>query len=196
MRGLKGSGNYWVMETTAGPRGGGDASAMLDKGEMRAAIWDYIGHGADLVSYWQWRDALNGGEANHGAIVDVDGTPDPIYTGVCAGRGGVREGGSRDRRHGWHAAGRSSAFVSKPLDHQLAKDEPGIRPGQELMSYYTPLHQFGYSVDIVPPDRDLTSTSWSSRLGDGAHAVGGRQSDPLREAGRTPGSRRSARHER
>jgi beta-galactosidase len=78
MRGLKG-GNYWVLESTAGPRGGENASVMLERGEMRAAIWGYIGRGADLVSYWQWRDALNGGEQNHGAIVDVDGEPDPIY---------------------------------------------------------------------------------------------------------------------
>ena len=85
MRGLKGE-NYWVMETTAGPRGGGNASAMLDKGELRAAIWSYIGQGADLVSYWQWRDALNGGEANHGSLVDVDGKPDPIYAEIVSDR--------------------------------------------------------------------------------------------------------------
>src|SRR6185437_8673711 len=82
MRGLKGA-DFWVMETTAGPRGGGDASVMLDKEEMRATMWHDIGHGANLVSYWQWRDALNGGEQNHGAIVDVDGEPDPIYAEIA-----------------------------------------------------------------------------------------------------------------
>ena len=83
MRGIKGE-NYWVMETTAGPRGGGNASVQLDKGAMRAAMWHDIGHGADLISYWQWRDALNGGEQNHGGIWSMwTAEPDPIYAEVA-----------------------------------------------------------------------------------------------------------------
>src|ERR1035441_7390249 len=73
--------NFWVMETTAGPFT--NSGRMLPPGEMRAAMWHDIGHGADAVSYWQWRDALNGWEQNHGSIVDVDGEPDPIYTEIA-----------------------------------------------------------------------------------------------------------------
>ena len=129
MRGLKGS-NYWVMETTAGPRGGGNASIQLDKGAMRAAIWADIGHGADLISYWLWRDSLNGGEANHGAIVDVDGEPDPIYAeyaqiGREFEKGGPCSKGNVRRRPCSH-----SAFVSQPLGHQLAQDESRLRRRQ------------------------------------------------------------------
>jgi beta-galactosidase len=36
------------------------------------------------------------------------------------------------------------------------KMNPAYDPIAELMSYYTPLRQLGYSVDIVPPDRDLS----------------------------------------
>jgi beta-galactosidase len=154
MRGLKGK-NYWVMESTAGPRGGGDASVMLDKGEMRAAIWSYIGHGADLMSYWQWRDALNGGEQNHGALVDVDGEPDPIYDEYAQiGRefekaGPALEGSSVEANvailHSY-----PSRWTINWQKMNLAYD-----PINELLSYYVPLHQLGYSIDIIPPDRDL-----------------------------------------
>lgn len=155
MRGLKGQ-NYWVMETTAGPRGGGNASVQLDKGAMRAAIWADIGHGADLISYWQWRDALNGGEANHGAIVDVDGEPDPIYAEYS-------QIGSEFEKAGPAIQGTSpdssvAILHSYPSrwDINWQKMNPAYDAISNLMSYYTPLHELGYTIDIVPPDRDLS----------------------------------------
>jgi len=155
MRGLKG-GDYWVMETTAGPRGGGDASIILDKRAMRAVMWHDIGHGADLVSYWQWRDALNGGEQNHGAIVDVDGEPDPIYEEIAQlGRefekaGPVISGTAVDAR--------VAILHSYPSRWTInwQKMNPAYDAVNALMSYYAPLHHLGYSIDIVPPDRNLT----------------------------------------
>ncbi|MGP8271819.1 MAG: beta-galactosidase [Terracidiphilus sp.] len=156
MRGLKGA-DYWVMETTAGPRGGGDASIMLDKGAMRAAMWHDIGHGADLVSYWQWRDALNGGEQNHGAIVDVDGEPDPIYEEVAqVGREFEMAGPVIS---GTAVEARVAILHSYPsrwtIDWQ--RMNPAYDAIDALMSYYAPLHRLGYSIDIVPPDRNLTN---------------------------------------
>jgi beta-galactosidase len=34
---------------------------------------------------------------------------------------------------------------------------PVYDPINELMSYYVPLHKLGFSIDILPPDRDLSS---------------------------------------
>jgi len=155
MRGLKGA-DFWVMETTAGPRGSGDASVMLDKGEMRTTMWHDIGHGANLVSYWQWRDALNGGEQNHGAIVDVDGEPDPIYAEIA-------KVGQEFERASATLAGTSvessvAILQSYPSRWNLnwQRMNPAYDPINELLSYYKPLHGLGYSIDIVPPDRDLS----------------------------------------
>ena len=155
MRGLKGD-DYWVMETTAGPRGGANASAMLRKGEMRTAIWEYVGHGANLVSYWQWRDALNGGEANHGALVDVDGKPDPIYNEYA--QLGSEFEKAAPVLAGTHPQAQVALLHSYPSRWAInwQKMNPDYNPIDELMSYYTPLRQLGYSIDIVPPDRDLS----------------------------------------
>ena len=155
MRGMK-DGNYWVMETTAGPRGGGNASVPLPKGAMRAAVWSYVGHGADLVSYWQWRDALNGGEANHGALVDVDGEPDPIYAEWAQVGEEFAQAGPVLKNT--HAEASVAVLHSYPgfWDVNWQKMNPKYDPIAALLSYYTPLHRMGYSVDIVPPDRDLT----------------------------------------
>jgi hypothetical protein len=44
--------------------------------------WHDIGHGADEVSYWQWRSALNGQEEIHGTLVAPDGEPVPLLEEV------------------------------------------------------------------------------------------------------------------
>ena len=155
MRGLKGE-NYWILESTAGPRGGENASVMLERGMMRAAIWSYIGHGADLISYWQWRDSLNGGEQNHGAIVDVDGEPDPIYDEYKQ-IGEEFERAAPYLEH-THVVSDVAILHSYPSRWAISwqKMNPAYDAIDELMSYYTPMHQLGFSIDIVPPDRDLS----------------------------------------
>ncbi len=71
--------NYWVIETQPGAVNWAKVNNTLDKGEVRAMAWQDIAHGADLVSYWQWRSALNGQEEYHGTLVGADGTPVPLY---------------------------------------------------------------------------------------------------------------------
>jgi beta-galactosidase len=156
MRGLKDS-NYWVLESTAGPRGGGNASVMLDKGAMRAAIWSYIGHGSDLVSYWQWRDALNGGEQSHGGIVDVDGEPDPIYDEYR--QTAIEFEKASSALQGTHVSSEVAILHSYPSRWTInwQKMNPSYDAIDNLMSFYRPLHELGYSIDIVPPDRNLSS---------------------------------------
>ena len=155
IRGIKGR-NYWIMETTAGPRGGGNASVHLDKGAMRDSVWADIGLGADLVSYWQWRDAPNGGEQNHGALVDVDGKPNPIYAEWAQiGREFEKAGPALN---GTTVDASVAILYSYPsrwmIDWQ--KMNPKYDAIEALVSYYTPLHKIGYTIDIVPPDRDLS----------------------------------------
>lgn len=154
-RGFKGQ-NFWVMETTAGPRGGMNASVMLDKGAMRAAMWHDIGHGADVVSYWQWRDALNGQEQNHGAIVDVDGLPDQIYPEVS------QVGEEFDKASPVLKQTRVEAKVAIVHSYDSRwtinwqRMNPDYDPIAELLSYYKPLHDLGNSIDVVSPTSDLS----------------------------------------
>ncbi len=143
--------NFWVMETTFG--------SNIAKGEMRAAIWADIGHGADTVSYWQWRDALNGNEEYHrGQIVNADGTPAPIYEEMA-------QTGSEFDKAADALAGTSVhadvaivySYDSRwALEWQRNGKEPPFNPVEELLSYYRPLHELGNTIDIVSPEDDLT----------------------------------------
>ena len=74
--------NFWVMETQPGSVNWAGVNNAMDRGEMRRMAWQAIGHGADAVTYWQWRSALNGQEQYHGTIVGADGRPRPIYQEV------------------------------------------------------------------------------------------------------------------
>jgi beta-galactosidase len=81
MRGLKRE-NFWVIETQPGAVNWSDVNNFLNKGETRAMAWHAIAHGADDVSYWQWRSAPNGQEEMHGTLVGADGTPEPLLEEV------------------------------------------------------------------------------------------------------------------
>lgn len=155
IRGIKDR-NYWILETTAGPRGGGNASVQLNKGAMRDSVWADIGLGADLVSYWQWRDALNGGEQNHGAMVDVDGEPDPIYAEWAQIGAEFEKAGPALK--GTMVNSNVAILYSYPSRWTIEwqKMNPYYDPIAALMSYYTPLHELGYTIDIIPPGRDLS----------------------------------------
>jgi beta-galactosidase len=148
--------NFWVMETTAGPTGWAKINTMLDKGEMRALLWHDVGHGADAASYWQWRDALNGEEQNHGSLVDVDGTPDPLYSEFAqVGLEFEKAGPFLKETSVQSEVAIIHSYESRwTLDWQ--KLHKSYDPIDELLSYYKPLHELGVSIDIVSPLDDLS----------------------------------------
>ena len=74
--------NFWVMELAPGFVSWAPVSNSLNRGETRRMAWQAIGHGADAIVFWQWRNALNGQESLHGHIVGPDGDPVPIYEEV------------------------------------------------------------------------------------------------------------------
>ncbi len=147
--------NFWVIETTAGPTGWAPVNTMLEKGEMRTVLWHDVGHGADAMSYWQWRDGLNGQEQNHGAIVDVNGDAMPLYSEMAqVGRefdkaGPVLKGTSVQ----------SEIAILHSYNSRWALNWQKINRSSdaiaELMNYYKPLHLLGHSLDIVQPSDDL-----------------------------------------
>jgi len=153
-RGLKDR-NFWVIETTAGPTGWAAVNTMLEKGEMRAVLWHDVGHGAEAMSYWQWRDALNGQEQNHGAIVDVNGEPMPIYTEMA--QVGAEFDKAGEALRGTTVQSEIAILHSYNSRWVLnwQKMNRGYDPIRALMSYYQPLHKLGHSIDIVEPAGNL-----------------------------------------
>ncbi|HEY4930544.1 MAG TPA: beta-galactosidase [Terriglobales bacterium] len=148
--------NFWVMETQPGGVNWASINNWLDKGEVRAMAWHDIGHGADTVSYWQWRSALNGQEQYHGTIVGPDGTPVPLYDEVA-------QIGREFEKTSPVLAGtsvKSEVAILHSYDSRWAiewqKHNKNYDPVDEILSFYGPLRASAQSVDIVPPSAPLS----------------------------------------
>jgi len=141
--------NFWVMETQPGFVNWAPVSNMLYPGETRALAWQTVGHGADAVLFWQWRNALNGQETLHGSLIGADGKPMPIYAEAA--------------RIGADFAKASKALAGTSPDAQVAilqdydsrwavefqpltkeYDQIGV-----LLDYYRPLKDALGAVDVV-----------------------------------------------
>ena len=149
--------NFWVMETQPGAVNWAPVNNFLNKGEARAMAWQAIGHGSDVVSYWQWRSALNGQEQYHGTLLGADGTPVPFY-------GEVQQTGADFEKA--QAAFRGTSPLSQvallnSYDSRWAiefqKHNENYDPVKVLESYYRPLYRLAQSVDVVSPYAPLDS---------------------------------------
>lgn len=147
--------NFWVMETQPGSVNWAHINNSLDKGEVRAMAWNAIGHGADTVSYWQWRSALNGQEQYHGTLVGPDGTPVPLYEEVA-------QIGKEFEKAGPVLAGttvKSEVAVLQSYDSRWAlkwQKHNGDYDFKKLFEgYYGDLRKITQSIDVVSPRAPL-----------------------------------------
>jgi beta-galactosidase len=118
--------------------------------------WHDVGHGADAVSYWQWRSALNGQEEYHGTLIGSDGTPVPLFAEVA-------QIGKEFEKASPALAGtsiKSEVAILHSYDSRWAiqwqKHNHKYDPQDEIVSYYGPLRVIAQSVDIVPPTASLS----------------------------------------
>jgi beta-galactosidase len=148
--------NFWVIETQPGSVNWANVNNALDKGEVRAMAWHDVGHGADAVSYWQFRSALNGQEQYHGTLVGADGTPVPLYAEVA-------QIGREFEKASPLLAGtsvKSEVAILHSYDSRWAiqwqKHNGKYDPVDAIVSYYGPLRAIAQSVDIVAPTAPLS----------------------------------------
>lgn len=148
--------NFWVMETQPGFVNWAAINNALNKGEVRAMAWHAVGHGADTVSYWQWRSALNGQEEYHGVIVGADGTPVPLYSEI-------QQIGNDFAKAGPVLAGttvKSEVAILHSYDSRWAiqwqKHNREYDPVAEIVSYYKPLRAISQSLDVIAPTAPLS----------------------------------------
>jgi beta-galactosidase len=155
MRGLLRK-NFWVMETQPGFVNWAPDNNSLDKGEVRAMAWHDIGHGADAVSYWQWRSALNGNEEYHGTLVGPDGTPVPLYSEVA--QLGDEFAKATPALTGTMV--QSDVAILHSYDSRWAVEfqqhNRAFNPIANLIDYYGALRAQAHSVDIVNPNVPLS----------------------------------------
>lgn len=148
--------NFWVMETQPGSVNWAPVNNMLDRGEVRRMAWEAIGHGADAVSYWQWRSALGGQEQMHGSLLGADGRPRPLYDEVSQIGGEFAK--VADVIYGTSPAPQTALLFD--YDSRWAiefqKHHKDFDPVKYVNTYYRPLRLLTQDVDIVHPSAPLS----------------------------------------
>jgi len=147
--------NFWLLETQPGSVNWSSVCNALDRGEVRTMAWHAVGHGADAVSYWQWRSALSGQEQYHGTLVAPDGRPRPLYEEVS--KIGVEFAQMRDLLQGTSPV--SQVAILHSYDDrwalQNAKQHKDYDAVAHLLSFYRPLRELGCNIDIIHPSAPL-----------------------------------------
>ena len=117
--------------------------------------WHAVGHGADGVSYWQWRSALNGQEQYHGTFLGATARLPPVCEAQLLGR----ELAKADPALAGTSV-KSEVAVLHSYDSRWAIDwqrhNKNYDPADELVSYYRPLRAVSQSIDVVEPTAPLS----------------------------------------
>ncbi len=146
--------NFWVMETQPGFVSWAPINNSLDRGEVRDIAWQALGHGADALSYWQWRSALNGQEQYHGTLAGPDGTPMPVFAEIS--QIGAEFAAASPYLIGTtnyaHVAFLHSYQSRWAIEWQRHGD---FDPVREFDDFYRPFHEQAQSVAVLSPDAPL-----------------------------------------
>ncbi|WP_417069117.1 beta-galactosidase [Niveibacterium terrae] len=149
-------GRFWIMEQEAGPVNWAEANPSPLSGMVRTWTWEAFAHGAEVVSYFRWRQVPYAQEQLHSAL----NTPDDRLD-----LGGEEAARVAAEMAGIEADPVGQAKVALLFDYR-SKWITEIQPNGahfdfygQVFGYYSALRQLGFDIDIVPPDADLTGYS-------------------------------------
>jgi len=144
-----GKGRWWVMEQQPGPVNWAPYNPAPLPGMVRLWTWEAIAHGAEVVSYFRWRQAPFGQEQMHAGLQRPDGEWADAAVEVKAAARELSD---------------LSCPETKPSSVALVFDYTSAwawetQPQSQDFDYYRlvydvyrGLRRLGFSVDILPPD--------------------------------------------
>ena len=150
-----GRGRWWVMEQQPGPVNWAPWNLAPLPGMVRLWSLEAIAHGAEVVSYFRWRQAPFAQEQMHSGLLRPDSTPAEGLGEAARVAGDLAEIGAVDT---------ARAPVGLVFDYASAWAWDIQPQGRDFTYFrlvfdaYRALRRAGLSVDILPPDTD--------RLGD------------------------------
>ncbi|WP_323012787.1 beta-galactosidase [Devosia sp.] len=143
-----GRGRWWVMEQQPGPVNWAPHNPAPAPGAVRLWTWEAFAAGAEVVSYFRWRQAPFAQEQMHEALLLPDGAANEAL-GVAAQV--AQEIGNSTQ------VGASRARVAIVFDYQSDWAWQIQPQGREfnyrklVLAFYRALRRHGVSVDVVPP---------------------------------------------
>ncbi|WP_309141659.1 beta-galactosidase [Ensifer sp. ENS11] len=142
-----GRGRWWVMEQQPGPVNWAPHNPAPAPGAVRLWTWEAFAAGAEVVSYFRWRQAPFAQEQMHEALCLPDGTPNEAIdvatqvaeeigtqSGVGAQRADVAIVFDYESDWAWQIQPQGREFNYRKL----------------VLTFYRALRRHGITVDIVP----------------------------------------------
>ena len=153
-----GRGRLWITEQQPGPVNWAPWNPAPLPGMVRLWSWEAFAHGAEAVLYFRWRQAPFAQEQHHAGLLRPDSAPAP----------GLDEA-ARVAAEIAQAPEVASGGISGPAPAALVFDYPSawmwevLPQGRDFdyrhlcMDFYRGLRRLGLSVDVLPPDADLSA---------------------------------------
>ncbi|MCP8882278.1 beta-galactosidase [Devosia sp. XJ19-1] len=150
-----GHGRWWVMEQQPGPVNWANANPDPLPGMARLWAWEAFAHGAEVVSYFRWRQAPFAQEQMHAGLLRPDSEPAPAYgeaSQVARELASVGLGGTA-------AKGKIALIFDYESEWawEIQPQAAGFKHGNHVRGLYSAFRKHGLDVDILPP----TTTSFA-----------------------------------
>ncbi|WP_416653407.1 beta-galactosidase [Candidatus Pseudothioglobus sp. Uisw_086] len=149
-----GRGRWWVMEQQPGPVNWAPYNPEPASGAVRLWSWEAIAHGAEVVSYFRWRQAPFAQEQMHAGLQRPDGESAPGLTQASQVNSELKE---------FDGIQQVQSKVAIIFDYESCWAWEIQPQGKDfsyfelVYEYYKVLRSLGLSVDILPPNqKDLT----------------------------------------
>ena len=152
-RGLHPNGRWSVMEQQPGPVNWARYNPAPLSGMVRLWTLEAMAHGAEMVSYFRWRQVPFAQEQMHAGLLRPDSTDDvavaevkQVSAEIAALLGGI---------------GEPVKQVALVFDYQsdwitdIQPQGQSFSALKQTFAYYSALRQLGLNVDIVPPGRSF-----------------------------------------
>ncbi|MDB5530173.1 MAG: beta-galactosidase [Devosia sp.] len=145
-----GHGRWWIMEQQPGPVNWADFNPDPLPGMARLWAWEAFAHGAEVVSYFRWRQAPFAQEQMHAGLLRPDSEPAPAHgeamqvaqelkaTGIDGVAGKARVAVVYDYQSEW-------AWEIQP-------QAKGFSHGAHVRAVYSAFRKHGVDIDILSPD--------------------------------------------
>lgn len=151
-RGCTAGGRYWVLEQQPGPVNWASYNPAPLPGMVRLWTLEAMAHGAELVSYFRWRQFPKAQEQFHAGLLRPDSAPAPALGEARQAADDITELGAVG------APPRSVALVFAYEANWVTGIQPqgaGLSALWATFNCYSALRRLGLDIDIVAPGASL-----------------------------------------
>ncbi len=149
-----GRGRFWVMEQQPGPVNWAPWNPVPKPGMIRLWTWEALAHGAEVVSYFRWRQAPFAQEQNHAGL-NLAG----LSEWSVGGREALQVGEELDALETLPVSRQAKVAIVYDYEAswitQIQPQGQDFRYFELVFRWYEAVRRLGVDVDFVPPGHAL-----------------------------------------